>query len=266
MELQFKYLYNSTIDVSPESFFGASAMNGPPGTPSDDEDLPLPLPLSSAPLSPTSYHSFRRNDYGSSILSPESETCPGAFFEEAPSSIDALQGSFSEQLDAIEAPKRPGERPMGSASPKLSSSFPTHTRLSDMLHIDSDEDEDRSTGMDPPPSVINGLKCPVVLHRPKPAQVREETTKETGLKNTETLNLGNKVSPKPEEAHSSVAPQVETISLIERQDEGEEEGLGPSEELATEVDISSMASDCCPMPVSATQVTFYYDLIQEHRE
>ncbi|XP_062861504.1 E3 ubiquitin-protein ligase HECW2 [Trichomycterus rosablanca] len=255
-QLQFKVDITSTNqdDVSPESFFGVAAMNGPPGTPSDDEDLPHALPLSSGALSPTSYHSFRRNEYGSSILSPDSEICPGAFFEEAPSSLDALQASFSEQLDAIEAPKGPGERPMGSASPKLSSSFPTHTRLSDMLHIDSDEDEDRSAGIDPIPSVMNGLKCPVILHRPKQPEVLEETAKEVGVEsNMETLSLGPKVAPKPEEAPSSVAPQVETMSLIERQDEGEEEGLGPSEELATEVDISSMASDCSPMPVSATQ-------------
>uniref|UniRef100_A0A8K9Y5N2 HECT-type E3 ubiquitin transferase n=1 Tax=Oncorhynchus mykiss TaxID=8022 RepID=A0A8K9Y5N2_ONCMY len=52
------------------------------------------------------------------------------------------QVSLNDYLDAIEAPKGPGERPLGATSPKLRSSFPTNTRLSAMLHIDSDEDEE----------------------------------------------------------------------------------------------------------------------------
>uniref|UniRef100_A0A3Q2DVP5 E3 ubiquitin-protein ligase n=1 Tax=Cyprinodon variegatus TaxID=28743 RepID=A0A3Q2DVP5_CYPVA len=68
-----------------------------------------------------------------------------------------LQRSLSEGLDAIEAPKGPGERPLGAASPKLCSSFPTHTRLSDILHIDSDEDEERSGMNDFPPMPVSPL-------------------------------------------------------------------------------------------------------------
>lgn len=70
---------------------------------------------------------------------------------------EMLQGSFSESLDAIEAPKGPGERPLGAASPKLRSSFPTHTRLSAMLHIDSDEDEERSGANDITPVPLSPL-------------------------------------------------------------------------------------------------------------
>ncbi len=88
--------------------------------------------------------------------------------DEAPSSPDPLQVSFSEQLYAIDAPKGPRDRPFGAASPKLRSSFPTHTRLSAMLHIDSDEDEEgpllqrlRCQHL----MVLQGLKTPPQNHQ-----------------------------------------------------------------------------------------------------
>uniref|UniRef100_A0A8C9XR86 HECT-type E3 ubiquitin transferase n=1 Tax=Sander lucioperca TaxID=283035 RepID=A0A8C9XR86_SANLU len=72
--------------------------------------------------------------------------------------ISSLNGrSLSEGLAAIEAPKGPGERPLGAASPKLRSSFPTHTRLSAMLHIDSDEDDERSGANDIVPVPLSPL-------------------------------------------------------------------------------------------------------------
>ncbi|KAK3543333.1 hypothetical protein QTP70_018059, partial [Hemibagrus guttatus] len=263
-QLQFRVDITSTNqdDVTPESILGPAALNGPPGTPSDDEDLPHALPLPSGILYSARSQSFRRNGEEGGALSPDAEISSGALDEEALPSFSILQRTFSEQLDAIEAPKGPGERPMGAASPKLSSSFPTHTRLSDMLHIDSDEDEERSAGIDPIPSALNGLtRCPVMLHKP-PAEPEElrEPLEEVGLESeVETLSLGTEVVLEPEVPPSSVAPQVVTASLMERQDEGdqEEEALGPSEELATEVDISSMASDCGPMPMSAAQTILY---------
>uniref|UniRef100_A0A3Q0RIM7 HECT-type E3 ubiquitin transferase n=1 Tax=Amphilophus citrinellus TaxID=61819 RepID=A0A3Q0RIM7_AMPCI len=89
------------------------------------------------------------------VENPRSE---GRFVEpESVSGHEMLQGSFSEGLDAIEAPKKPGERPLGAASPKLRSSFPTHTRLSAMLHIDSDEDEERSGANDITPVPLSPL-------------------------------------------------------------------------------------------------------------
>ncbi|XP_060793266.1 E3 ubiquitin-protein ligase HECW2 [Neoarius graeffei] len=259
-QLQFKVDITSTNqdDVTPESILGAAAFNGPPGTPSDDEELPHHLPLPSGVLYPTRSQSFRRNGESCGALSPDTEICSGALDEDSLPSLSILQRTFSEQLDAIEAPKGPGERPMGAASPKLSSSFPTHTRLSDILHIDSDEDEERSIGIDPILPALNGLtRCPVIIHKP-PEEPEElsEPPEEVGLESeVETLSLGPEVVLEPEVLPSSVAPQIETASLLERQDEGEEEeeGLGPSEELATEVDISSMASDCGPMPISAAQ-------------
>lgn len=261
-----KSFYPLLIDVSPEMILGAAALNGAPGTPSDDEDLPHPLPVPSAGPSPTGSLGSHRNGEGSSVPSPDTEMYGTTLDDEAPSSPDPLQVSFSEQLDAIDAPKGPGDRPFGAASPKLRSSFPTHTRLSAMLHIDSDEDEERSTATEATLPTFNGAsRTQNTLPKPpitEPVFERtvEEPPEEAGLESEiETLNIGTEVAPEPEVVPSSVAPEVETASLIERQEEEEveeeEEGLAPSEELATEVDISSMASDCCPGLMSASQVS-----------
>lgn len=260
-----KLVYPFLIDVSPETILGAAALNEAPGTPSDDEDLPHPLPVPSAGPSPTGSLGSHRNGEGSSITSPDTEMYGTTLDDEAPTSPDPLQVSFSEQLDAIDAPKGPGDRPFGAASPKLRSSFPTHTRLSAMLHIDSDEDEERSAATEATlPTFNSASRTQNTLPKPpitEPVFERtvEEPPEEAGMESeTETLNIGIEVAPEPEVVPSSVAPEVETASLIERQEEeeeDEEEGLAPSEELATEVDISSMASDCCPGLVSASQVS-----------
>ncbi|XP_048049945.1 E3 ubiquitin-protein ligase HECW2 [Megalobrama amblycephala] len=258
----------SQDDVSPETILGAAALNGAPGTPSDDEELPRSLPVPSAGPSPTGSLGSHRNGEGSSIPSPDTEMYGATLDDEGPSSPDLLQGSFSEQLDAIDAPKGPGDRPLGAASPKLRSSFPTHTRLSAMLHIDSDEDEERSAATEATLPTFNGFSR-TQQTPPKPPITEpvfkrsvEEPPEEAGLElKIDTLNIGTEVPPEPEVMPSSVAPEVETASLMERQEEEEEEveaeeeeeGLAPSEELATEVDISSMASDCCPGPTSASQ-------------
>lgn len=251
------------IDVSPETILGAAALNGAPGTPSDDEDLPHPLPIHSAGASPTGSLASHRNGEGSSLPSPDTEIYGALLDDEGPSSPDLLQGSFSEQLDAIEAPKGPGDRPFGAASPKLRSSFPTHTRLSAMLHIDSDEDEERSGATE---ITFNGAsKTQQILSKP-PGKIKkpmpEGTVVEPQDARPEAENAETEVGPEMEVMPSSVAPEVETASLLERHEgeeaeveEEEEEGLAPSEELATEVDISSMASDSCTVPASASQVS-----------
>ncbi|XP_022519147.1 E3 ubiquitin-protein ligase HECW2 isoform X2 [Astyanax mexicanus] len=265
-QLQFKVDFTPTNqdDVSSESFLGVAALNGPPGTPSDDEDLPHALPITSGGASPTGSQGSRRNGEGGSIQSPDTETCCPTLYDEGLSSPDAIQGAFSDQLDEIEAPKGPGERPMCAASPKLCSSFPTHTRLSAMLHIDSDEDEERSVGIDSGPSTLSMVhsviprKLPVF---PKPTEVAEQPEPEgeepLGEEPEEVVGQESEVETEvvlePEAVPSSVAPEVETASLMERQEEGEEDGLGPSEELATEVDISSMASDSGPVASPAMQ-------------
>lgn len=160
-------LFSQTCSVaagaSPDSIIGVSSLNGAPGTPSDDEDLPHHLPgMVSAGPSPTGSQGSQGMGEGGATACPEKELpligAEGRYVEpESVSGHEMLQGSFSESLDAIEAPKKPGERPLGAASPKLRSSFPTHTRLSAMLHIDSDEDEERSGANDITPVPLSPL-------------------------------------------------------------------------------------------------------------
>uniref|UniRef100_A0A7N8X8V3 HECT-type E3 ubiquitin transferase n=1 Tax=Mastacembelus armatus TaxID=205130 RepID=A0A7N8X8V3_9TELE len=164
-QLQFKVELTTTgpDGASPDSIIGISSLNGSPGTPSDDEDLPHHLPgVVSAGPSPTgSQGSQGMWDSGAMACQEKELSLIGAearFVE--PDSLtghETFQRSLSEGLDAIEAPKGPGERPLGAASPKLRSSFPTHTRLSAMLHIDSDEDEERSGAADITPVPLSPL-------------------------------------------------------------------------------------------------------------
>ncbi|XP_061579798.1 E3 ubiquitin-protein ligase HECW2 [Cololabis saira] len=164
-QLQFRVELTSTgpDGASPDSIIGISSLNGAPGTPSDDEDLPHHLPgMISAGPSPTGSHGSHSLWEGGATAGPEkrySLVGAEARFVDAESLLghEMLQRSLIEGLDAIEAPKGPGERPLGAASPKLRSSFPTHTRLSSMLHIDSDEDDDRSGINDFPPMPLSPL-------------------------------------------------------------------------------------------------------------
>ncbi|KAM9804738.1 E3 ubiquitin-protein ligase HECW2 [Neosynchiropus ocellatus] len=165
-QLQFKVELTSTgpDGASPDSIIGLSSFNGAPGTPSDDEDLPHHLPgVVSVGLSPTGSQGSQGTWEGGASAYPEKDLsspvgAEGRFVElESFSGHEVLQRSLSEGLDAIEAPKGPGERPLGAASPKLRSSFPTHTRLSAMLHIDSDEDEERSGANDITPVPLSPL-------------------------------------------------------------------------------------------------------------
>ena len=57
-----------------------------------------------------------------------------------------------------------------------------------------------------------------------------------------------------EEMPSSLAPEVGTATLRDRQEEPEEDGQGPSEDQSTEVDVSSMATDSCPAGASGNEV------------
>ncbi|KAM4731645.1 E3 ubiquitin-protein ligase HECW2 isoform 1-T3 [Anableps anableps] len=163
-QLQFKVELTSTgpDGASPDSIIGISSLNGAPGTPSDDEDLPHPLPgVVSAGPSPTGSQGSQSLWEGGAAALPEKDLpvvrSPRFVESVVVSEQSILQRSLSEGLDAIEAPKGPGERPLGAASPKLCSSFPTHNRLSDILHIDSDEDEDRSGMNDLPPMPLSPL-------------------------------------------------------------------------------------------------------------
>lgn len=126
------------------------AVNGDPGSPSDDEDLPHPSSSSRVTCGPSPTGS----DEGSLIVNG---ACyygddnvwrePGQTGEDdllplALGSHTHRQVSLNDYLDAIESPRSPGDRPLAGPLPKLRSSFPTDTRLNAMLHIDSDEDEE----------------------------------------------------------------------------------------------------------------------------
>lgn len=126
------------------------AVNGDPGSPSDDEDLPHPSSSSRVTCGPSPTGS----DEGSLIVNG---ACyygddnmwrePGQMGEDdllplALGSHTHRQVSLNDYLDAIESPRSPGDRPLPGPLPKLRSSFPTDTRLNAMLHIDSDEDEE----------------------------------------------------------------------------------------------------------------------------
>ncbi|XP_054579003.1 E3 ubiquitin-protein ligase HECW2 [Eptesicus fuscus] len=153
--LQFKVEVTSSLheDASPEAvgtMLGAGSVNGDLGSPSDEEEVPGAHPdgpaCSNGPVSEgsaegTPKHSFRT----SSTLDMDAEDLTSMSSRNSPPR--GRQASLNDYLDAVEhnGPSRPGpapcaERPVG-ASPKLRSSFPTDTRLSAMLHIDSDEED-----------------------------------------------------------------------------------------------------------------------------
>ncbi|XP_051937937.1 E3 ubiquitin-protein ligase HECW2 [Hippocampus zosterae] len=283
-QLQFKVELTSTgpDGASPDSIIGLSTFNGAPGTPSDDEDLPHHLPgVVSPEPSPTGSQSSQGIWEGgaAAAASPEKELLlvrAGArFFDRG----ELLQRSLSEGLDAIEAPKGPGERPLGAASPKLRSSFPTHTRLSDMLHIDSDEDDERSGFGEMPPM----LPSPLLLNGDPPDN---NSGPDDDVPSPE-LQLVPEQSANEEPETAQVAPKVQ--ASLEKEDileaevfseaeealfteatsrtplpEGGEAGRRPTEEPSSEVDTCSMAtapqtivssSDSCPITLTTALET-----------
>lgn len=268
------------VGASPDSIIGMSSLNGAPGTPSDDEDLPHHLPgVVSAGPSPTGSQGSQSMWEGGATALPEKDLplvgAVGRFAgPERLSGHEMLQRSLIEGLDAIEAPKGPGERPLGAASPKLRSSFPTHTRLSAMLHIDSDEDEDRSGANDITPVPLSPLLMngeppdvggadeddPFPELQPEPEQmeslVLEEEPEgaagaiedvppdaEVVLGMGAGLDLDDVLEP---DVFSEVeeAPFTEAVSHNTMPESGEvhEEGRGPGEDPSSEIDTCSMAT------------------------
>ncbi|XP_069003274.1 LOW QUALITY PROTEIN: E3 ubiquitin-protein ligase HECW2-like [Embiotoca jacksoni] len=126
-------------------------VNGDPGSPSDDDDLPHPSSGSRVTCGPSPTGS----DEGSALVNGACYYGDDSVWRDAGGQTadeDLLgtavgghahrQVSLNDYLDAIEAPGSPGDPPVAGPSPKLRSSFPTDTRLNAMLHIDSDEDEE----------------------------------------------------------------------------------------------------------------------------
>ncbi|XP_030613934.1 E3 ubiquitin-protein ligase HECW2 [Archocentrus centrarchus] len=282
-QLQFKVELTSTgpDGASPDSIIGVSSLNGAPGTPSDDEDLPHHLPgMVSAGPSPTGSQGSQGMGEGGATACLEKELpligAEGRFVEpESVSGHEMLQGSFSEGLDAIEAPKKPGERPLGAASPKLRSSFPTHTRLSAMLHIDSDEDEERSGANDITPVPLS----PLLMNGEPPdargpneddpfPEVQEQEPEQLGVSVLEAgpMGAGAKVEDAPPEGEAALeaaggldledileqdvflevneVPFTETASHDALPESGDisEQGRVAGEEPVSEIDTCSMAT------------------------
>lgn len=260
-------------------------MNGAPGTPSDDEDLPHHLPsIVSAGASPTGSHGSA-SLWDSGVLAlPEKDLRLVA--PESASHHHLLQRSLADSLDAIEAPKGPGERPLGAASPKLRSSFPTHTRLSAMLHIDSDEDEDRSgsndiTPVPLSPLLMNGEPPDVggadedeifVDIQPEPEQLEPEGEEEEGAGGAEELVLELGAGLDLEDVlEPDVFSEVEEAPFVEAAPqnpfpEGDvhEDRRRPGEEPSSEIDTCSMAtapqtvvstSESCPLTLATAVVS-----------
>uniref|UniRef100_A0A8C7QDG9 HECT-type E3 ubiquitin transferase n=1 Tax=Oncorhynchus mykiss TaxID=8022 RepID=A0A8C7QDG9_ONCMY len=280
-QMQFRVELTSTgpDGASPDSIIGVPN-NGAPGTPSDDEDLPHLLPgvVTGGP-SPTGSLGSQRSWEGGATAYPvpdyrdfsgtEGRTTEG----ESYSGPLRLQRSLSEGLDAIEAPKGPGERPLGAASPKLRSSFPTHTRLSAMLHIDSDEDEERSgpTDIYPVPGsplLLNGGPegpeeedvVPELQQDPDPEQLEPRVVGDEQLIVTgEDCAPGGESNVAPEldlaldfedSSEPDVFSEVEEVpffsealsqSLLAVGLEGPEEGQGPADNPSSPIDTCSMA-------------------------
>nr|XP_057938635.1 E3 ubiquitin-protein ligase HECW2 isoform X2 [Doryrhamphus excisus] len=273
-QLQFKVELTSTgaDGASPDSIIGLSTFNGAPGTPSDDEDLPHHLPgMVSAGPSPTGSQDSQSIWEGGASAYPEKELSLVGAEARFLGGHELLQRSLSEGLDAIEAPKGPGERPLGAASPKLRSSFPTHTRLSAMLHIDSDEDEDRSGASEmlpipPSPLLLNGVPpdltgpdeddAPPGEEEPEGLEdIASEAPKlEAGLNQDDVLEVDVF-------SEADDAPFSEAVSHNTLPEGGDviEVGVEPVEEPSSEIDTCSMAtapqtvfssSDSCPVTLT----------------
>ncbi|XP_034403588.1 LOW QUALITY PROTEIN: E3 ubiquitin-protein ligase HECW2-like [Cyclopterus lumpus] len=149
-QLSFRVVVTSTghEEASPEAVgVHLDAVNGDPGSPSDDEDLPHQSSSSRVTYrpSPTGPDEGSRLVNGACYYGDDS-----IWGQNGQEDLLAVglgchthrQVSLNDYLDTIEAPRSPGNRPFVGPSPKLRSSFPTDTRLNAMLHIDSDEDEE----------------------------------------------------------------------------------------------------------------------------
>ncbi|XP_037542761.1 E3 ubiquitin-protein ligase HECW2 [Nematolebias whitei] len=271
-QLQFKVELTLTgpDGASPDSIIGISSLNGAPGTPSDDEDLPHPLPgVVSAGASPTGSQGSQGMWEGGAVALPVKDLpvvrAEARFVEPVMfSGQTMLQRSLSEGLDAIEAPKGPGERPLGAASPKLCSSFPTHTRLSAMLHIDSDEDEERSAMIDVMPMplsplLMNGAPLYVggpdeddlIPEQPECSAQEEELVmedeppdEELGLDLEADLDLEDILEQDVflEAEEEVLVSEVVTHNALPEVAGASEQGRTPGEEASSEIDTCSMAT------------------------
>uniref|UniRef100_A0A673G4J7 HECT-type E3 ubiquitin transferase n=1 Tax=Sinocyclocheilus rhinocerous TaxID=307959 RepID=A0A673G4J7_9TELE len=235
------FTYYAFLDAM-GSLLGASSMNGDPGSPSDDEDVLHPSSRIARGPSPTgsegSLHgdTFRTDEC---MMDPDEDRL---LRDGAPESIEGTprhthrQASLNDYLDAVEAPKGPGDRPLGAASPKLRSSFPTDTRLNAMLHIDSDEDEEGHASQDM--TLTNGAQRP-------DGHTSSEQDKGEG--------------PVKERLEAEVASSATDTEATASGSSSDEEGVAPKvitgeEEAATVTESSASASNAASEGGGATAV------------
>ncbi|KAL6481219.1 hypothetical protein MHYP_G00092990 [Metynnis hypsauchen] len=252
-QLQFRVEITSTgHEDAMGSLLGASSVNGDPGSPSDDEDiLPPPSRLPRGP-SPTgsegSLHSEAfRADEGALDLDEERILRDGA-----PDSAEGAVGhtqrqvSLNDYLDTIESPKGPGDRPLGAASPKLRSSFPTDTRLNAMLHIDSDEDEEGHSSQEAP--LTNGVQAAVGQGASEPEQKGEEGSHggeaEAMALSSGTTKSQNGGAEGNQEGGASSGPTAQSASASQQpaSTAQDTEGGSSKEEASEEVFVATEAA------------------------
>uniref|UniRef100_A0A671QU99 HECT-type E3 ubiquitin transferase n=1 Tax=Sinocyclocheilus anshuiensis TaxID=1608454 RepID=A0A671QU99_9TELE len=219
------------------SLLGATSMNGDPGSPSDDEDVLHPSSRMARGPSPTgsegSLHgdTFRTDEC---MMDPDEDRL---LRDGAPDLAEGTPGhthrqaSLNDYLDAIEAPKGPGDRPLGAASPKLRSSFPTDTRLNAMLHIDSDEDEEGHASRDP--ALTNGaprLEGHTSSEQDKgegPVKERLESEAASSATDTEATSSASASNAASEGGGATAAKRPEQGNTSETANEEEEDaGIG----------------------------------------
>ncbi|KAF4074935.1 hypothetical protein AMELA_G00228990 [Ameiurus melas] len=247
-QLQFRVEITSTghEDVM-GSLLGASSVNGDPGSPSDDEDVVPPssrIPRAASPTgSEGSLHNeaFRTDD-GPSELDEESRDVV------VNSGHAQRRTSHSDYLDTIEAANGPGDRPLGAASPKLRSSFPTDTRLNAMLHIDSDDDEEAHVCQ----GMVNGVMSEQEQRQGSktegegsPAGSEEASSSQLGRRTAKSQNGGAEVSHKGAASASALPlplPQPESQNLSAQDKDAANEGVSEEVFVANEASVSEDSS------------------------
>ncbi|KAM6893228.1 E3 ubiquitin-protein ligase HECW2 isoform 1-T1 [Lycodopsis pacificus] len=237
-QLSFRVAVTSTgHEASPEAVGAVlGAVNGDPGSPSDDEDLPHQsssrVTYRPSPTGPDEGSVLVNGAcyYGDDSIWQE----PGQMGEEDLLAV-ALgchthrQVSLNDYLDTIEAPRSPGDRPFAGPSPKLRSSFPTDTRLNAMLHIDSDEDEETAG-----------------QHREQSQETRTQHSTDLVLSSrwaTSESRQGNEGSKGEPQGQSGAATGPEAGSSARAQPGTEPAGAEPGDEAAEAQTGTSTAAE-----------------------
>ncbi|XP_056156982.1 E3 ubiquitin-protein ligase HECW2-like isoform X2 [Lampris incognitus] len=219
-QLLFRVAITSTghEEASPETVgtILGGAVNGDLGSPSDDEDLPHPSSSSRATHgSPTGSDegSLLVNGacyYGDDSVWREPGPMGGEVLDPAVLGVRShRQVSLNDYLDAIEAPRSPIDRIAVGPLPKLRSSFPTDTRLSAMLHIDSDEEEETAGGQhgdqaqqakpqQPITELTNDAQTPTTSWASFESRQGGEACRRTGQGANGDADSGTGVKPGPE--------------------------------------------------------------------